>query len=102
MGGCIDRSIRTDEYRYATITTKGVLALARDGHFVEIDSETISGRSKANLLRKALVCIQVIWFVTRCIVGKINGFPLALIEVHTMIHVVCALSMYALWWKVSG
>ena len=101
MGGCIDKSIQTDKHDYATITHDGILALAREGYFVDFDSETISGRSKASLIGKALVCLQVTWFVSRCVVGKLIGFPLAFIEVHTMVHVVCALAMYALWWKVS-
>ena len=101
MGGCVDRSIKTREFDYATLTPDIVLALAREGHFVDISPDTISGRSRASLIGKALVCLQVTWFVSRCTVGKLIGFPLALIEVHTMVHVVCALAMYALWWKAG-
>ena len=60
MGGCIDKSIQTGRHTYATLTAKGILKLAEQGHFVEIPSETISGKSKANVLEKTLVCVQVL------------------------------------------
>ena len=102
MGGCVDKSIRTDKHKYATLTPEGILALAEEGYFVDnITSETIAGRSKADCVEKALVCIQVTWFVTRCIGNHVFGHPLALIEFHTMVHVGCVLLMYALWWKVG-
>ena len=101
MGGCIDKTIQTNKYKYATLTPDGVFDLAHQGYRVNIDARTIGGKSKAGFVGKALVCIQVIGFVTGCIVSKVGGLSLALAEVHTMVHVICALAMYALWWKVT-
>ncbi len=84
-----------------TLTPDAVIEFARNGTFFEISCELISDRSKSNLLGKGLVCMQVIWFLIQCIARAVAGYPLALLEVHTMVHVVCALFMYALWWQVS-
>ena len=83
------------------LTPDGVIEFARGGVFFEISREVISNKSKANLLGKGLVCMQVIWFVIQCIARAVAGYPLALLEVHAMVHVGCALLMYALWWEVS-
>ena len=83
------------------LTPEAVIYFARGGVFFEISRGMISDKSKANLLGKGLVCIQVIWFLIQCITRAAAGYPLALLEVHTMVHVICALSMYALWWEVS-
>lgn len=52
-------------------------------------------------LGKCLVCMQVVWFVIQCVARAAAKYPLILVEIHTIVHVVCALSMYILWWKVS-
>lgn len=83
-----------------TLTRQGVASLATHGHFVEISDEEIVDRSKANPIAKALVCSLVLWFFSQCIVRFARGYPLALLEIHTMVHVVCAILTYILWWKV--
>lgn len=83
------------------LTPLGVIALARQGHFVNINQSTIEDKSKANILTKSLICIQVSWMVIQCIARAAAGYPLTLLEVHTMVHVVCAICMYALWWNVG-
>lgn len=75
--------------------------MARHGHFLEITPETISDKSKVNAVGKGLVCIQVTWMVIQCIARKSAGYPLSLLELHTMVHVVCALIIYILWMRVS-
>ena len=104
MGGFITRDIKhiSDGFEYATITSKGVLELAREGKFLDVSPEVIQDRSKANVIGKGLVCVQVIWFTVQCIARAAARYPLVLLEVHTMVHVFCALLMYILWWKVSS
>lgn len=41
-----------------TLTPNGLLFLADQGYFFELPPETIADKSKANLLAKALVCLQ--------------------------------------------
>jgi hypothetical protein len=61
MGGFIISTQEIDPERsYSTITAKGILALAREGQFVSIDESQITDRSKADILAKGLVCLQVL------------------------------------------
>jgi hypothetical protein len=80
-----------------TITPQGMLLLASRGHFVRPDIDVINDKSKANLLTKGLAALQVLWLVGQVIERKISGLPVTLLEVHTIVHVFCALVMYLLW-----
>ena len=104
MGGvatCDFTRSRDDITGPIALTPDALIALAQRGAVFDISLETISDKSKSNLLGKGLVCVQVVWFPIQCIARAVAGCPLALLEVHTMVHVVCALLMYALWWEVS-
>ncbi|KAI1392122.1 uncharacterized protein F4822DRAFT_425338 [Hypoxylon trugodes] len=81
------------------LSVEAVAALAREGVFIDIARKDIEDRSKADAIQKALVLLQVTWMVTQCIARKLYGLPLALLEVHTMIHVVCALILYICWFE---
>ncbi|KAL7276263.1 hypothetical protein RUND412_000770, partial [Rhizina undulata] len=64
-----------------------------------LNHEDIHYRSKTDLLGKILICIQTGWLVLQCIARKIEGLPISLLEIHTVIHVVCALAIYGFWTK---
>jgi hypothetical protein len=98
----------------ATLTTNALLLLAQHGHFISLSREMISDKSKANCmykssgslfkdlltsldLAKGLVCLQVLWVAGQAIERKIAGFPISLLEFHTLVHVFCALVLYTLW-----
>ena len=102
MGGVATRDIAklNDICNQLTITPAGVVLLAQNGIHIDISPETISDKSKANLIGKALVCLQAIWFVLQCIARHLAGYPLTLLEVHTSVHAICAVIMYIIWWKV--
>ena len=101
MGGiALDMSKLIDNEDPKRVHPHAIRFLAHEGAFVDIPSAMISDKSKANLLGKGLVCIQVLWFVIQCIARKVSRYPLVLLEIHTMVHVICALLMYVLWWKV--
>ncbi|UPK89719.1 hypothetical protein LCI18_000654 [Fusarium solani-melongenae] len=76
---------------------KTIIQLAEKGYWINIPMQKIDDKSKADVLQKCLVMIQVSWMVMQCIVRKINNLPLALLEVHTMVHVVCAMFLYLCW-----
>jgi hypothetical protein len=80
-----------------TITPQGMLLLASQGYFVRPDIDGINDKSKANLLAKGLAVLQVLWLVGQIIERKISGLPVTLLEVHTLVHVFCAVVMYLLW-----
>ncbi|KAH8752161.1 hypothetical protein BGZ57DRAFT_912709 [Hyaloscypha finlandica] len=83
----------------ATLTTNGILLLAQHGHCFTLSKEAISDKSKANYLAKGLVCVQVLWVAGQAIERKVAGFPISLLEFHTLVHVFCAIVMYMLWFR---
>lgn len=98
MGGfTVDISDLHDKIPRATVTTNGILFLASHGHFIQITRESIRDKSKADLLAKGLVCVQVLWAIGQTIERKAAGYPITLLEVHTLVHIVCALILYVLW-----
>ena len=104
MGGIATDDVaklKDDEHRRYVLTPDAILVFARRGTFFDIPMETILDKSKADRIGKLLVCMQVIWFFIQCVARAVAFYPLTLIEVHTMVHVFCALSMYGLWWKVG-
>lgn len=85
----------------ATLTSHGIAVLAFEGHYFDVSPDTISDKSKATIIGKSLVCVQVTWMVMQCIARKVAGYPLTLLEIHTMVHVVCALLLYTFWFEVG-
>lgn len=37
-----------------------------------------------------------------CITRRVFGLPITLLEVHTMLHVGCAIALYVFWFQVSA
>ncbi|CVK99611.1 uncharacterized protein FMAN_02437 [Fusarium mangiferae] len=69
------------------------------GHWIPISKKKIDDKSKADYFQKILVVMQVIRMVLQCIARKIQNLPLSLLEVHTMVHVVCAIFLYLCWFR---
>lgn len=98
MGGFVtDVSHLHDSLSRLTISSKGVAFLAKHGHFLRLPEATIRDKSKADLLAKSLVCVQVIWQLVQTIARWATALPLTLLEVHIFLHIACALTMYGLW-----
>ncbi|GKU20688.1 unnamed protein product [Fusarium langsethiae] len=74
-----------------------IIWLAERGHWIKIRKQDIDDKSKADTVQKALVLIQVLWMVTQCIARRIINLPLSLLEIHTIVHVVCAVLLYICW-----
>ncbi|KAF8811620.1 hypothetical protein BYT27DRAFT_7183765 [Phlegmacium glaucopus] len=83
------------------LTAAGVSFLANMGHIEEIriSEESIIDKSKADSLRKALLCIQAGWFVLQCISRLATKLPVTLLEVNTVGHALCALAIYGFWFR---
>ncbi|KAK0712569.1 hypothetical protein B0T26DRAFT_856727 [Lasiosphaeria miniovina] len=77
-----------------SLSTLGILQLARTSHFVTISEAEIDDKSKANIIQKFLVVIQVTWMAVQCAFRAAWGLPISLLEIHTLVHVVCTLAMY--------
>ena len=100
MGGfVVDVSHLHNTLSRLTISPKGIAFLAKHGHFVKISDEAIKDKSKADWLAKSLVCIQVGWMLVQTVSRRIVGYPITLVEIHTLVHVACAIGMYGLWFQ---
>ncbi|KAI9675860.1 MAG: hypothetical protein M1822_008869 [Bathelium mastoideum] len=99
MGGfVVDVSDMHNTYTEIVLTPEAIIELASRGHHFDIPSDSIKDRSKANLLAKGLVVCQISWLVIQSVARSLVGLPLSLLEVHAMVHVACAVCLYALWW----
>ncbi|KAK4222245.1 hypothetical protein QBC38DRAFT_375509 [Podospora fimiseda] len=84
------------------LSPKGVIQLAdHDIDFLRVPRSLIVDRSKADTLQKILILFQVSWMALECVTRKAYGLPLCLLELHTMVHVICAIFMYASWFEVG-
>ncbi|KAJ9615135.1 hypothetical protein H2200_001209 [Cladophialophora chaetospira] len=82
-----------------SLTPGAIKALAYTGRFLPVDDKDVQDRSKADGLAKLLICVQVTWLSLECIARKVSHLPLTILEIHTFIHVVCALAIYLIWFK---
>ncbi|KAF4635735.1 hypothetical protein G7Y89_g2353 [Cudoniella acicularis] len=100
MGGFVaDIDHIHNSLKRVTITLSGIGFMASEGYFPRIKRGDIQDKSKADILAKGLVCVQVLWTVGQVVERKLASYPLTMLEVHTIVHVVCALLMYGLWFQ---
>ena len=64
-----------------------------------ISTEEIEDKSKADGLKKFLVCVQAGWFCASCISRLASALPISLLELNAMGHAACALLIYVMWWR---
>ena len=103
MGGFeADVSKFCDTADQITLDIDLITTLARNGQYLPVRTAEIQDKSKANALGKGLVCLQIAWMLVQCSARKVGGYPLTLLEIHTFVHVVCAVALYAFWLKVSN
>lgn len=83
-----------------TITSLGVHFLMKHAPNLipDVPKTSITDRSKASSLSKAILLAQVTWFCTNGAGRLGQGLPLSLLEVTTVAHGLCTLVTYALWW----
>lgn len=98
-GGLAIETMSFREEPYLTVTPTGAVELARLGLLDPVPEEIIDDKSKADPITKTLVCIQAGWFIVQCIARVAQHLPLSLLEIHTLAHVLVALSMYLFWYS---
>ncbi|KAE8132567.1 hypothetical protein BDV38DRAFT_287603 [Aspergillus pseudotamarii] len=83
-----------------TILPRGIMTLAEHApHLIpDISGEEIKDKSKADGVTKALMCIQAFWFCVQTFARINKGIYISLLEWNTLVHAVCALIMYGIWW----
>ncbi|KAL9007745.1 MAG: hypothetical protein Q9180_009586, partial [Flavoplaca navasiana] len=100
MGGLtVNVSHLHDQSDRVLITPSGLIHLAKKGYFFHVSDADIEDKSKANMLAKGLVLLQITWTVLQCLSRKATGLPLSVLEVHILVHAGCALIMYVLWFN---
>lgn len=85
------------------LSADGVIELAMLGYLDKllVEHTVIEDKSKAALVQKCVVLIQVAWMGIQCIARKSAGYPVSLLELHTFGHVLVAMLLYLCWLRVS-
>lgn len=102
MGGFTICPIGCTNRRF-TVTPSGFVRLLQE-QLITLESLTarkmdIRDKAKSDLVMRILVFTQSVWMVVRCIAQKVDGLPVTVFELHTLVHVVCAFGMYVIWWN---
>ena len=83
-----------------TLNAYGYLTAAKsDLSLPDVSLETIKDRSKADGLAKSLACLQAGYMIVQVLDRLRSRLPVTLLELNTIGHVLCALMMYAFWFK---
>ena len=80
-----------------TLTSRGVLLLAKCGLIPHISADLIADKSKTDSLGTALVCAQAAWTLLEVFARLTSKLPLTLLEITMMGHVLWALAIYFFW-----
>ena len=85
----------------AALTPEGIrFLLQHEPDFLpSITEEDILDKSKADWLKKILVCVQASWFGVNCITRLVQNLPISLLELNAFGHAACALLIYWMWWN---
>lgn len=99
MGGfAVDSSDFVPGQDHLYLTTAGAQRLVELGYQLpDLHLEAIADRSKADSLGKILVCLQAGYMIFQVVGRLVARLPITLLEVNTLGHVLCALTMYAFW-----
>jgi uncharacterized membrane protein len=85
-----------------SLSSNGVLQLAELGYFIPLSASKIDDKSKANVFQKALLLLQISWMVLQCLIRRMNKAPLALLEIHVIVHITCTIKLFVFWFKVCS
>ena len=97
-GGLVVHKSIWGEESHRLLTSKGVVRLAKLRLLPKISRDDVRERIKTDAFAKFIACIQVIWFLIQSFARIATKLPLTLLEVHTITHIACALTMYGFWW----
>ncbi|KAL8876517.1 MAG: hypothetical protein Q9198_005306 [Flavoplaca austrocitrina] len=95
-----DGAILPSPHTRAALTPAGIMFCLRHEPNIlpYVSPEQIKDKSKADGLKKTLVCAQATWFCVQCIARLAKSLPLSLLELNTVAHALCTLVIYLLWW----
>ncbi|KAA8896085.1 hypothetical protein FN846DRAFT_893571 [Sphaerosporella brunnea] len=64
----------------------------------DMNTSILRDLSKTNTVAKVIVFLQAAWIIVQVTGRFLEPLPVALLELHTAAHSVCAIIMYATWW----
>jgi len=77
-----------------TLTPHGVLWMAEKKWLPFVSPAFVKDKSQVNALAKVLVCFQAGWMILQTLVRVVARQPVTLLELHTVLHALCAATMY--------
>jgi hypothetical protein len=86
-----------NKLKFATLTTNGILLLAKERKIVLPYPGSISDKCQMDILTKAFVCCQALSFVGQVIERKIAHLTISLLELNVSVHIACTVVMYFFW-----
>ncbi|KAF8142079.1 hypothetical protein EV363DRAFT_1443990 [Boletus edulis] len=97
MGGFV---YRDDKGVSRTIDSREFLKLCKANEIAnpDITTKDIKGRSKSDALGKAVLTLQLFWFMLQVVVRGSTGLAVTLIELDTVCMAVLSLLVLFLWW----
>ena len=103
MGGFAMSTVSSflpNDWTRAALTPKGLLFLLEQAPtlFPRTSQADIRDKSKADGVKKTVVCMQAIWFGVNVVTRLAQGLPIALLELNAAAHAICTLVIYAMWW----
>ena len=84
----------------AAITPQGLRFILKHEPRIlpELSEDQIKDQSKADGLKKVLVCAQASWFCVQCLTRLTQSLSVSLLELNTFGHALCTLLIYFCWW----
>ncbi|RPA85995.1 hypothetical protein BJ508DRAFT_158859 [Ascobolus immersus RN42] len=103
MGGCVfypPESLGLEIIQPLTLSAETFGKLYNEGYIDdgEVNDYLVEDKSKSDGLGKTLVLTQAVWLLIQCIGRAVSHLPIPLLEIHTCLHVLCALGTYIFWW----
>jgi hypothetical protein len=77
------------------LTPLGAQLMMKSRHWEALDPKLIEDKGNADFVAKLIVCLQAAWTIVQCMLRKLEGLPVTLIELNALIHVICASLLYA-------
>ncbi len=78
------------------LTARGAQLLAECGLLPNMSLEEIKDKSKTDGSEKLLCCLQAGWMLFQTVTRLVVGLPVTPLEINTIGHVLCALSIFIL------
>ncbi|KAK3988243.1 hypothetical protein QBC44DRAFT_382505 [Cladorrhinum sp. PSN332] len=81
-----------------TLRKYALFLLASKGWLPDLHKGDIEDKSKADGFAKLFAIVQSAWMLLQCIMRWSWGLHVTGLELNTLAHAVCALSIFGLWW----